>query len=174
MSRPALLAGLLLVGACSRPDPAPPVTQAKVEWTVRATAIGSTTFGQPVAAFARGQATTPDTTIGAGCEYWRPAGAPAGLSLMVDSGKVVRADIDSTGLRTDKGIGVGAKVSEVEAAYPTAQSAPHKYNDDQGWRTLTVMEADSSAAIVFEVDSATVRQIHAGRLPFALWVERCS
>lgn len=169
MSRPVLL-GLLLAVACSRPDA--PATRA--DWTVSAVSIGSTPLGQRVADFARAQATVPDTTVGAECEYWSPAGAPEGMSLMVDSGRVVRVDVDSAGPKTDKGIGVGSKIAEIEAAYPRIKSSPHKYNYDQGWRTLTVLEVASGAALVFEVDSFVVRQMHAGRLPYALWVERCS
>jgi hypothetical protein len=164
---------LLLTAACSRPDATPPVA-ATPDWSVSAAAIGTTRFGQPMAEFAKAQGAQPDTTVGSECEYWWPAGAPAGLSLMVDSGKVVRVDVDSTGPRTARGIGLGATIAEATAAYPGLQSAPHKYNYDMGWRTLTVVEADSSAAIVFEVDSTVVRQFHAGRLPHALWVERCS
>ena len=175
MALPTLRPGLLLlVLGCTRAETPAPTRGAAPDWSVSATAIGATRFGQPVADFARTQGTVPDTSVGAACEYWWPAGAPAGLSLMVDSGRVVRADLDSLGPKTDKGIGLGSSIREVQAAYPAAQSAPHKYNYDQGWRTLTVMESDSSAALVFEVDSAVVRQVHAGRLPYALWVERCS
>jgi hypothetical protein len=174
MSRAALsLSTLLLALGCSRPDAAPPAATPP-DWTVSATAIGTTALGQPMADFARAQGTTVDTTVGAECEYWWPAGAPAGMTLMVDSGWVVRVDVDSAGARTAKGIGLGSTIAEVEAAYPAAQSAPHKYNYDVGWRTLTVLEPDSTGAMVFEVDSTAVRQIHAGRLPYALWVERCS
>jgi hypothetical protein len=174
MLRAALRLSLLLLAlACSRPDSGLPAATVP-GWTVSAVAIGTTALGLPIADFARAQGTTADTAVGTECAYWWPAGAPAGLSLMLDRGRVVRADIDSAGPQTARGIGLGATIAEVEAAYPGAQSAPHKYHYEDGWRTLTVLEPDSTAAMVFEVDSTAVRQIHAGRLPYALWVERCS
>lgn len=167
------------LAACSKTDaPAPPAAATPTtppEWTVSATAVGSTRFGQTVAEFARLQGTVPDTSVSStGCEYWFPANAPRGLALMVDSGRVVRVDADSLGIRTTNGISVGATIAEVTKAYPGLQSQPEKYNYEQGWRWLIAWEPDSSAALVFTVDSFVVRSIHAGLKPQALYVEGCS
>lgn len=173
MPRFPVLPILVIVTACSKPEQAP--VSVPADWTVTAAAIGTTRFGQSPADFARSQSTTPDTTVGGDrCGYWTPTGAPAGLSLMIDSGKVVRVDVDGSGAKTAKGIGVGSTIAEVEAAYVGLQSQPHKYNYEIGWRSLIAWESDSSAAIVFEVDSNVVRKPHAGLRPQALWVERCS
>lgn len=167
-------ATLLLLAGCSRTGtpPAPPVT----DWTVTAKAIGTTPLGQTPAEFAEAQHITGDLAAAEPeCIYWMPHSAPAGLSFMIVGGRVVRADVDSTGIRTAKGIGIGSSIGEVEAAYGAAlQSQPHKYNYDQGWRSLIAWESDSAAAIVFEVDSHSVRTLHAGLLPQVLYVERCS
>jgi hypothetical protein len=168
---------VIALSACGKAEtPAPPVsTPVTSEWTVSATALGSTRFGQSIADFARGLGTTPDPTVSlTECEYWTPAHTPAGLGLMVDSGRVVRVDADSSGIKTFKGVGVGSTIAEVEKAYPGMQSMPEKYHYDQGWRWLIAWESDSSAALVFTVDSFTVRNIHAGLKPQALWVEHCS
>ncbi len=169
------LRGLLVValGACARSSDAggePP------DWTVGPAAIGRTALGQAPAAFAAGQQITGDLApTGAACIYWRPRGAPPGVSFMIDSGRVMRVDVDSGRVLTAAGVGVGTTVDALQAAYGARlQVQPHKYNYEEGWQTMTVWEPDSTAALVFEVDRKQVQSYRAGLRPQVLFVERCS
>jgi hypothetical protein len=109
------------------------------------------------------------------CAYVTPALLPAGASLMiVDMRYVARADVRTAGVATAEGIRVGNTEEDVRTAYgERVRSMPHKY--DTGGRYLVVdAAADTTRALVFEVDSAgTIQRYRAGLRPAVLWVEGC-
>ncbi|HXM39281.1 MAG TPA: hypothetical protein VN908_11565 [Gemmatimonadales bacterium] len=111
------------------------------------------------------------------CAYWRPPGAPPGLNVMIENGVAVRADIDSAGLPTAEGIGVGSTETAIRSAYGNHLTIQlHKYQWEAGWRYfmyLPTAAGDSLNAIVFETDGQRVRTYRVGRRPQVEYAERC-
>ncbi|MDQ7250821.1 hypothetical protein [Dongia sedimenti] len=102
---------------------------------------------------------------------------------MVEDGKITRIDIgDSVGVsdanpaitvKTAEGIAIGAKESDVLAAYgPTTKVMPHKY--DQAGHYLIVDSPDARSALVFETSNGIVTTFRAGFHPSVDYVEGCN
>jgi hypothetical protein len=111
----------------------------------------------------------------ADCRYVHPSFAPPGVSFMVVRDTVARIDVDSAGVLTDTGIGVGDSTSRVRAAYgPEVITTPHKYVAGGEYQTVRSRSpTDSSFRIVFESENGRVTRYRAGRVPEVEWVERC-
>jgi len=111
-----------------------------------------------------------DTTL---CDYavWR--GAPRGVRVMVDQGRIARVEVDSANVATAAGARVGDSEERIQSLYPGRVSVtPHKYEDGH---YLTVNGVgDSGVAIVFETSKGRVTRYRAGRRPAVEYVEGCS
>ena len=108
------------------------------------------------------------------CHYTVPAGAPSGLRFMAESGRVVRVDVDSAGLATDRGAGVGMAEAEIRRLYPEGlRTMPHKYDTAGHYLVFTPPGADSGFRMVFETDGHRVTTWRAGVEPAVEYVERC-
>jgi uncharacterized cupredoxin-like copper-binding protein len=109
------------------------------------------------------------------CYYAKPQTLMLkGVELMLNQGKVVRADIvDEGGIKTAVGLGVGASQAEVEKAYAgTTQVMPDKYL--QNGKNLVVTPANQpNYRIIFETENDRVTAIRVGRTPEVELVERC-
>jgi hypothetical protein len=161
--------GLLLLAGCGQGDR--PAT-----WLVTADSVGSIRFGMTPrqAATALGLDSAP-AFPDSSCDYWTPQGAPPGVSFMVENGAIVRVDVDSPGVKSAGGLAVGSPAGTVRSALAgQLLDQPHKYEWEAGWRYLSAFSADSTHAMVFEVDSFAVRNYRAGLLPAVGYVERCS
>lgn len=153
--------------------PAPATTSPT--WAVSPSGIGTVRVGASLDELktAAGDVTVP--AAGGDCQYVRGGSLPSGVSVMLARNVVARVDIDSGGVTTAEGVGVGdpdSRVNDVYAGRVTAM--PHKYV--QGAQYLTVKgasPADSAHRIVFEVENGRVARFRAGRLPEVEWVERC-
>jgi hypothetical protein len=153
----------------------PPPASTPVTWAVSPSGIGTVRIG---ASLDELKTTAGDVTVpaaGGDCQYVRGGSLPSGVSVMLARNVVARVDIDSSGVTTAEGVGVGdpaSRVNEVFAGRVTAM--PHKYV--QGAQYLTVKgasPADSAHRIVFEVENGRVARFRAGRVPEVEWVERC-
>jgi hypothetical protein len=94
-------------------------------WIVKLRGVGPVRFGMRIeeAAPALGGLGPAHR---AGCTYVG-AGLPAGLKFMVESGRIVRADVDSAGVPTASGAEVGMSEAQVHALYPGRLLVqPHK------------------------------------------------
>ena len=151
------------------------VPTAPSTWSVSPSGIGAVRVG---ASLDQVKTVAGDVAVPAGggqCQYVRGGSLPSGVSVMLARNVVARVDVDSAGVTTAEGVGVGDADSRVNEAYAGRVTAtPHKYV--QRARYLTVKgssPADSAHRIVFEVEDGRVSRFRAGRVPEVEWVERC-
>ncbi|MFH7026842.1 MAG: hypothetical protein ACHBN1_15880 [Heteroscytonema crispum UTEX LB 1556] len=112
----------------------------------------------------------------AGCFYVKPQGAPRGVEMMLQDGRIARVDImKNSRITTVKGAKIGDTEAQIKSLYPgQIQVTPHKYT--QGGHYLTLIpkdRADQNYRIVFETDGKRVTQFRSGKLPEVENVERC-
>lgn len=154
------------------------MVEASVAWTVDARNIGRMPLGVPlgVAGAALGETLhVKYDTYDYPCDYVYPAGLPAGTGLMVVNDTVMRVDVDTTTLATERGIRVGDPIARVHERYPgRVRVEPHMYDDGHYLVVSPEAAADSAFRIVFETDRERVTRFRAGRLPAVEWVEGCS
>jgi hypothetical protein len=179
---PLLLAAL----ACGRaaPDRSPaadstppaPAEAAAEPWTIRLDGVGPVRFGT---ALADARAALGDSLIvapGAECGFTVPRGAPAGVRFMVEQGKIVRVEVDSSGVRTTAGAEVGMSEADVRGRYPVGlRVQPHKYDPKGRYLVVQGTEpADSARRLIFETDGQRVVRYRAGVTPAVEYVEGCA
>ena len=127
------------------------------------------------------------TTQSEVCQYYLPEvydpdkAAPTapidGVGLMVVNDQVIRIDIwPGSPIKTLSGLGIGATVEDVEAAYDEQiEVTSHPYTDGS-YLTLTPDASGSNLySLVFEADSeGQITQFRTGQLPAVTWAEGCS
>jgi hypothetical protein len=112
----------------------------------------------------------------AGCFYIKPQGAPKGVEMMLQDGRIARVDIlKNSRITTVKGAKIGNTEAQIKSLYPgQIQVTPHKYTQGGHYLTLTPKNsADKNYRIVFETDGKRVTNFRAGKLPEVENVERC-
>ena len=120
-----------------------------------------------------GALVAPANADTAGCHYVQWRGGPPGVRVMVESGRIARVDVDTAGIRTAAGAGIGDTEDAVQRLYRGQVAVtPQKYADGH-YLTVTPNPADSSGAIVFETTSGKVTRYRAGRRPQVEYVEGC-
>lgn len=109
----------------------------------------------------------------AGCRYVQWRGGPPGVRVMVEGGQIARIDVDTAGVRTAAGAGIGDTEDQVQRLYPSRVSVtPQKYTEGH-YLTVTPNATDSSYAIVFETSGGKVTRFRAGHRPQVEYVEGC-
>lgn len=172
---------LAACGGGERPAPggeslaaAPP--PADTAWTVSPAGIGPIRVGWSVAQLnaATGERLVPRYDVSEGCGFLRPATLPAGVALMIIDDSVGRVDVDTTGILTADGIGVGDSEAVVLRRYAgRIVVTPHHYTGPEG-HDLTVTLPDTTRRIIFETDGRRVLRYRAGRLPGVVYIEGCA
>jgi hypothetical protein len=178
-----VLAGIAcgVLTACTsqkqEPEPPPPAeAQAPGSWTVTPAGVGPVRFGMTVA---NARAALRDSLAGVpadgSCVLVAPPGTPAGVTLMVENGQVVRADVESETIATDHGARVGHSEVVVKERYgDSLVSTPHKYDEKGRYLTFVPPGPDGSRLrVIFETDGIRVKSYRAGILPAVEYVERC-
>ena len=185
-SIPLTLPFLLAALACGREAPgrpaagdstAPPPEAETEPWTVGFDGVGPVRFGMSLAA---ARAALRDSLIvappGGECGFAAPGGAPFGVRFMVEQGRIVRVDVDSSGVRTAAGAEVGMSEADVRSRYPVGlRVLPHKYDPKGRYLVLQgTVPADSARRLIFETDGRRVVRYRAGITPAVEYVEGCA
>lgn len=161
--------------------PVPPADTAPApspsEWVVTPRGIGKLRAGMTIA---EARAVLPGFKLrpGAdptGCDYAITGGLPAGVTVMVEQGKVARVDVARTNVPTSVGAGVGDSEERIKTLYPNRVAvSPHKYTDGHYLTVTPAAKADSAYRVIFETDGKKVVHYRAGIRPQVEYVEGCS
>ena len=112
---------------------------------------------------------------GGSCTYATLDGWPAGIGVMVDTGKVVRVEIRRGNFATSTGARIGDTEEKIKSLYPGQVTvSPHKYTDGHYLTVTPTGEADGANRIIFETDGRNVVNYRAGVRPQVEYVEGCS
>ena len=130
------------------------------------------TIAEATAALGGALVVPPDADT-SGCDYVEWRGGPPGVKVMIEGGRIARVDVDSGGVRTAEGVGLGDAEADVQRRYGArARVSAHKYDDGH---YITVVDAiDTTFAMVFETSGGRVTRFRAGRRPPVEYVEGCS
>ncbi len=94
---------------------------------------------------------------------------------MVVKDTVVRVDVDTAGVLTGEGAGVGDPEERVVTLYAGRVTVqPHKYTGPEGHYLVVSIPPDTLLRIIFETDGRIVTRYRAGRRPAVDHVEGCS
>jgi hypothetical protein len=144
--------------------------------TISFRGLDSLRVGETIAALERatGEKFAPRRGEDVACRYVRPKTLPSGMKVMVVNDTVVRLDVDSGTVVTEKGIGVGSADSAVRTAYGSAlKTAPNKYAPPPAGDLIVTSPDDTLRRIVFESDGAKVKRYRVGLRPAVDFVEGC-
>ena len=153
------------------PAPSKPVESL----VVSATTLGSLRVGMTAA---EAEAAMPGfkagaTSAGSSCVYATAPGLPKGLTVMIDSGKIVRFDVTSNHVATSDGAHVGDTESQVQQLYgDRVKVTPHKYEPRGHYLTATT-PGDTRHQTIFETKNGRVISYRAGQLPQVAYLEGC-
>lgn len=166
------------VAAPSSATPAAPADSVDpARWVLRADGVGPVRVGMTVAEANQAVSGGLDRTTGLEqCDYVRPKQGPAGVSLMVENGRIARVDVrDSARVSTVAGVLPGESEARVREAYPGVRVQPHKY-DERGHYMIVIPGAPSDTLhrIVFETNGTVVTSMRGGLFPTVEYVEGCS
>lgn len=127
---------------------------------------------------ALGAALSPRPEGEDGCWYAHRAdtGARQFVDYMVVDGAIVRIDVHTVDIKTDKGVGRGATLEDLQTAYGGTRLTvtPHKYADEPKSHYVKWTDYDPTRGITFEVVNGKVTTFRGGRIPEIDWVEGCS
>ena len=176
----SVLLPLAFLAACSSSrDEAPRArdTTSDAALTVSPEGVGPVRTGWSVAQLnaALGEHITPTYDINPECDYVDPAGLPPGIALMVERDTIVRIDVDTTGILTPEGAGVGDSETKVLELYRgRVQVQPHKYTGPTGHYLVVSSPSDTLHLIIFETDGEKVITYRAGIRPAVEYIEGCA
>ena len=160
--------GLSFLAACGQGSPGPAL------WDLTTTGVGGISFGAAVADVEEELGVPVDPAlIESSCEFISPEGAPDGLTLMAESGRIVRADVTSGTARTAEGAAIGDSERRILELYPALRRMPHKYTTGSYLVVLPNAPADTLHRYVFETDGSSVTRFRAGLYPPVEYVEGC-
>ena len=194
-SRSFLILACATFAACSSGDRAParapdashtPVAQgsaapspvATATWRVTYAGIGPLRAGLTMPEAAALLQTTfaiPNPADTAACDQLSWDGAPVGVSVLVENGRIGRVDVASGTVTTEAGARIGDTEERIKSLYPGRVTVePHHYTDGHYLIVTPELPADSAFRIVFETDSNRVTMYRAGKLPQVKYVEGCA
>lgn len=109
------------------------------------------------------------------CQHAESSRLGAGVRVMLEGGRVVRVEVDSTRVATAEGARIGDTEARIEQLYPGRVTVlPHKYTDGHYLYVRPAASADTTRLLVFETDGRVVTRYRAGQKPQVEYVEGCS
>ncbi len=161
----------VLIAATLSPQPTAP-------WIARADGVGAVRVGMRVGptarllnATARTERIEPDES----CGQAFLSTAPTGVSFMVEGDTIVRVDIDSVGVKTEAGVGVGDTEADVRTRYKKlAKISAHPYEGPKGHYITVDRAGDRRYRMIFETNGKIVTRYRVGRRDAVDLIEGCA
>jgi hypothetical protein len=145
-------------------------------WVVRQDGVGPVKIGMTLSELNTAlheKFSMPHDKDDRGCFYVNPA-KHAHVSLMIEEGRLVRIDVDGTGVATAEGVRVGDSEAHVLKVYGSRiKVEPSTYTGPEG-HYLTVGSSGGGYGIRFETENGKVTMFYAGRFEAIQYVEGCS
>ena len=152
---------MILIAICSAAD----------GWVIRQDGVGPVKMGMSLPqlnAALHERFAMPENKEDQGCFYVTATKHPQ-VSFMIASRRLVRIDVDKTGVPTTEGVQVGDSEEHVKQVYgPRLRVAPHNYTDGH-YLTLR----NGNHAIRFETDEGKISTFYAGTFEAIQYVEGC-
>jgi hypothetical protein len=147
-------------------------------WTIQPSQFGPlpipSTFARAASVLGE-QLVVPSDPEDASCSYIRPKRLRSGVSLMIKFDTIVRVDIDTTGVLTTDGVGVGDTEERVLTVYHGhAKVDESPYSGPEGHDIRVRLANDSAHALIFQTWKGRVYSFRAGRFPEVAYIEGCS
>ena len=142
-------------------------------WVVQENGVGPVKIGMTLAQLKAALHTKiAEQESGSDSCYYVTASGHQHISLMIEDGKVVRFDVDESGIRASSGLQVGDTEAQVRRIYgPKLKVTEHKYIDTGHY--LTVRSDDGRYGIRFETDKGKITTYYAGTYEAIQYVEGC-
>lgn len=144
-------------------------------WIVSLAGIGPIQFGMTLAE--AGRALHDSTLASRGresCTFVHPNAMPTGAALMVSNGIVVRVDVDSAGVITDTGLGIGdSEVAVLVRNTGRSTVESNKYRGPLAHDLVVTSPNDPAHLMIFETDGRSIQTYRAGTRAAVRLVERC-
>lgn len=161
--KPLIFIGVMILGVS--------VCLAGDGWVVRQDGIGPVKIGMTLSqlnAALHERFAMPESKEDQGCFYVTPTKHPQ-VSFMIENKRLVRLDVDKSGVATTKGVQVGDSEEHVKQVYgPRLKVEPHHYTDGH---YLTLRSGDYG--IRFETDQGKVSTFYAGTFEAIQYIEGC-
>jgi hypothetical protein len=180
------LVGLLAVGCASSESPVADSARftgatgvlepEQNHWTVSSKGIGPLEFGMTAAAMAQvlNDSTLAGIDTRASCTYVHPKRMPRGASLMMSKGVFVRVDVDSAGVLTEAGLGVGdSEVSVLVINSGRARIESNKFSGSLAHNLIVTSATEPDNIMIFETDGSSIQHFRAGTRAAVELAGRC-
>lgn len=156
-----------------------PSVQPASRWVASPDSMGQIAAGSLYSvvaqAFGAAPRLTPQDLEEQACDYVQLPGLPPQVSLMVFGDTIVRIDIDSAGVITREGMGVGSAESALLSQYRGhVRVAPHPYSGPEWHYVVVTPRLDSTFRMIFETDGKVVRTYRVGLRHAVDLIEGCS
>jgi len=152
---------MILVGACLAAD----------AWVARQDGIGPVKIGMTIPQLNMAlheKFAMPEAKEDQGCFYVTASKHPQ-VSFMIENGRLVRLDVDKSGVATTEGVQVGESEEHVKQVYGLRLKVePHHYTEGH-YLTLR----NGNYGIRFETDEGKVSTFYAGTFEAIQYIEGC-
>jgi hypothetical protein len=148
---------------------------AKSVWKVRYDGIGPVRIGMTLPELntvLHEEFSLPDDKEDHGCFYVKSSTHPH-VAFMIENDLLARIDVDTAGIATQKGIGVGDSDAHARQVYGTSlKVGPHQYTGPEG-RYLTLRSGSGLYGMRFETYNGRIETFYAGSWKAIQYVEGC-
>ena|ERR1035441_3494437 len=154
---------MVLIAICSAAD----------GWVIRQDGVGPVKIGMSLSQLntaLHARFAMPQNKEDQGCFYVTATKHPQ-VSFMIENGRLVRIDVDKTGVPTTEGVQVGDSEEHAKQVYgPQLKIEPHHYTDGH---YLTVGSKSGGHGIRFETENGKIATFYAGTFEAIQYVEGC-